>query len=104
MPLHVAQVDETNFKAALGQDTLRVIEIIINRSKRMARIVAEDRQAQGGLPALREQVLQVNNTERGGCLPNEAQPPLVGPVIHLTWSGHSLYLPILLSAACAAPS
>ncbi|CAL5225400.1 g8210 [Coccomyxa viridis] len=65
-----------NFKAALGQDTLRVIEIIINRSKRMARIVAEDRQAQGGLPALREQVLQVNNTERGGCLPNEAQPPL----------------------------
>ncbi len=63
----------------LGQEALRVIEVIINRSSRMARTVAQNRQAQGGLPALRRQVLQVNISERGGCLPNEAQPPLVGP-------------------------
>ncbi len=73
------QVDETNFKAALGQNALDAMEIIINRSKNMAASVAKYRQAQGGLAALKRQVLQTNNDERGGCLPNEAETPLVGP-------------------------
>ena len=71
------QVDETNFQAALGQNALDAIEVIINRSKRMAASVAEDQQAQGGRAALKRQVLQTSNNERGGCLPNEAQAPLV---------------------------
>ncbi len=72
------QVDETNFKAALGQNALDAMEVIINRSKHMAASVAEYRQAQGGRAALKEQVLQTSNAERGGCLPNEAEAPLVG--------------------------
>ena len=71
------QVDETNFKAALGQNALDAMEIIINRSKNMAGAVAEYRQAQGGLAALKKAVLQVSNAERG-CNPNEAEAPLVG--------------------------
>ena len=72
------QVDESNFKAALGQNALDAMEVIINRSKNMAASVAEYRQAQGGLAALKRQVLQTSNDERGGCLPNEAEAPLVG--------------------------
>lgn len=71
------QVDETNFKAALGQNALDAMEIIINRSKHMAASVAEYRQAQGGLATLKRQVLQTSTAERGGCLPNEAEAPLV---------------------------
>jgi len=70
------QVDETNFKASLGQNALDAMEIIIKRSKIMAASVAEDRQANGGLAALTQDVLQVSNAERG-CHPNEAEPPLV---------------------------
>ena len=72
------QVDETNFKAALGRNALDAMEVIINRSKFMAKNITKYRQAQGGLQALREQVLQTSADEREGCLPNEAQPPLVG--------------------------
>ena len=72
------QVDETNFKAALGQNALDAMEVIINRSEFMAKNIAEYREAQGGLQALKEQVLQTSTDEREGCLPNEAQPPLVG--------------------------
>ena len=75
------QADETNFKAALGQNALDAMEIIINRSKNMTARVAKYRQAQGGLAALKRQVLQTNNDERGGCLPNEAAAPLVGPAL-----------------------
>ena len=70
------QVDETNFEASLGQNALDAMEIIIKRSKSMAASVAEDRQANGGLAALTQDVLQVSNAERG-CHPNEAEPPLV---------------------------
>ena len=72
------QVDGTNFKAALGQNALDAIEIIINRSKHMAASVAKYRAAQGGRAALQRQVLQTSNAERGGCLSNEAESPLVG--------------------------
>ena len=73
------QVDETNFKATLGKNALDAMEIIINRSKNISKTVAEYRAAQGGLAALKRQVLQTSNEERGGCLPNEAETPLVGP-------------------------
>ena len=73
------QVDVTNFKAALGQNAVDAMEIIINRSKNMTASVAKYRQAQGGLAALKGQVLQSSNNARGGCLPNEAETPLVGP-------------------------
>ena len=70
------QVDETNFKASMGRNALDAMEVIIQRSKFMAGHVAEDRQANGGLAALTQDVLQVSNAERG-CNPNEAEPPLV---------------------------
>jgi len=70
------QVDDTNFKASLGQNALDAMEVIIKRSKSVAASVARNRQANGGLAALTQDVLQVSNAERG-CNPNEAEPPLV---------------------------
>ena len=49
------QVDLTNFKAALGQNALDVIEIIIGRSASMAANVKKHREALGGLAALRRE-------------------------------------------------
>lgn len=71
------QVDLTNFKAALGQNALDVIEIIIGRSASMAANVENQREALGGLAALRGEVLQTRDTDRGGCRPNEVESPLV---------------------------
>lgn len=70
------QVDDTNLKASLGQNALDAMEVIIKRSKSVAASVARNRQANGGLAALTQDVLQVSNAERG-CNPNEAEPPLV---------------------------
>ena len=77
------QVDLTNFKAALGQNALDVIEIIIGRSASMATNVEKQREALGGLAALRREVLQTRDTDRGGCRPNEAESPLVSVSSHL---------------------
>ncbi|CAL8471220.1 g10762 [Coccomyxa elongata] len=74
--VHWEQVDGSNFKAALGTESLQKMDIVINRSAPMAARVARDRAAAGGAAAVRAQVLQKSAADRGGCPPDQAAPPL----------------------------
>jgi len=62
------QVDERTSRQPLGRYALGTMEVVVKRSKSMTASVAEDRQPNGGLPALKREVLQFSNAERG-CNP-----------------------------------
>lgn len=83
--MHCEQVDGTNFKPALGTESLQKMDIVINRSAPMAARVAVDRAAAGGAAAVRAQVLQTAAADRDGCLPDQAAPPVRFPLGPFHW-------------------